>query len=136
VFPLEGMTLRVEGAVLNAKFVEGESNVGNYLPGTPKEQASFTLEYEPTSIEGLMLRGSYSYIGDSKLQANNYTSVDSYATVDLFARYILETETPVTFTFGVKNLLNEDYWTVRNSGSPGIQAGAPRTISLGVSTSF
>jgi len=136
LFPLEGMTLRVEGAVLNAKFVEGESNVGNYLPGTPKEQASFTLEYEPTSIEGLMLRGSYSYIGDSKLQANNYTSVDSYATVDLFARYILETETPVTFTFGVKNLLNEDYWTVRNSGSPGIQAGAPRTISLGVSTSF
>ena len=134
--PATGFALTAQGMYLDAKLVRAAANVGNRMPGASKWQGSFQAEYAPTAVDGLKLLASVNYNGPSKLEMTNLRTVPSFVTADVSVRYTLPLSTPITLNLAVKNIANEKFWTVRNSGTPALQPGAPRTVALGASIAF
>ncbi len=134
--PAQGLALTAQGMYLDAKLVEGAANVGRSMPGASEWQGAFQAEYAPPSIDGLKLLASVNYNGPAKLEMTNLRTVPSFVTADASVRYTWPLSTPVTLNFALKNITNERYWTVRNSGTPALQAGTPRMIALGASVTF
>lgn len=134
--PIEGFAVTAQGMLLDAKLVRGSANVGLKIPGAADWQGSLSMEYSPPSIEGLKFLTSLTYLGDSKLEANNLRTVPGFATWDGSVRYSLGETIPITLNLGVRNITDKKYWTIRNSGTPAVQQGAPRTVVLGASVTF
>lgn len=134
--PTDEISLNLSGMYLDAKLVEGAINVGNRIPGAAEWQGAVQLEYAPRAIQGLKFIGSMNYLGESKLEASNMRSVPGFVTADLAARYTLGTRRPVTLYAALKNIADRRYWTIRNSGTPALQQGAPQTVALGMSVAF
>jgi iron complex outermembrane receptor protein len=134
--PFDGFAVTAQGMHLDAELVRGAVNVGKRIPGAAEWQGSLSFEYSPQAIEGLKLLAAVTHLGDSKLEANNLRTVPGFSTIDASARYTFGESRPITVNFGVRNIADERYWTIRNSGTPAVQQGAPRTVVLGVSTTF
>lgn len=134
--PLDGFSVTVQGMYLDAKLIRGAVNVGKRIPGAAKWQGSIQAEYSPPAFDELKFLTSLTYLGDSKLEATNLREVPGFATWDASVRYRLGEVNPITINFGVRNITDKKYWTIRNSGTPSLQQGAPRTVALGASVSF
>jgi iron complex outermembrane receptor protein len=107
---------------------------GNVPIAVPELRATFNMEYDVPSIEGLSYSGALNYTGNQYLDSDNQKTVPSWTTADLGASY--------DFTFGdeemtaqvdVKNVTGEEYWT---ASSIGLSPGHPRSIFLSLKTSF
>ncbi len=107
-------------AYTDARYVSGEYN-GNYVPYAPKYVERFGVDY---SLGALSLNAQYSYTassysdpGDTKFSLDGLVGIiPSYSVIDLSAAYkILKYE----FRFGVNNLTNAMYFTMRTDEYPG-----------------
>lgn len=134
--PAAGLALTGQGMYLDATLTQAATNVGNRMPGASRWQGSFQAEYAPPSLDGLKLLAGLNYNGPARLEMTNLRTVPSFITADASVRYTLPTATPVTLNLAIKNITNERYWTVRNSGTPALQAGTPRIVALAASLAF
>jgi iron complex outermembrane receptor protein len=135
--PMQGLSLHAEAFYLDAFYAQAApAIIGKIIPGAPKWAGGASIEYEPPSLTGLKLIANLKYVGDSKLETSNFRTVPRNTTVDTAIRYRLPISRPVTLNMAVKNIFNEKFWTVRNSGTPALQPGAPRTVVAGISMSF
>lgn len=134
--PLPGLSLHAEGLYLDAQLTQAAANVGNQIPGAARWQAAFQVEYSPVTLPALKLVGNLNYQGDAYLEILNRRIVPSFVTGDVALRYTFNWAAPVTFNLAVKNVADRRFWTIRNSGTPTLQPGAPRTVAAGLSVSF
>ncbi len=68
-------------------------------------------EYNMTAVPGLVLTSSFNYIGDAYGDNENTDKLDSYALMDIGARYQLDiADQEVTLRANLSNLTDERYW--------------------------
>lgn len=134
--PVQGLSLHAEGLYLDAKLTEAAVNVGNRIPGASKWQGTLQAEYSPAGLDNLKFIASLKYQGKAYLEILNRRLVPDFVTGDVAMRYTLDGATPLTFNIAIRNVADRKFWTIRNSGTPTLQPGAPRTVAAGVSLSF
>jgi iron complex outermembrane receptor protein len=109
--------------------------VGKRIENTPKRSGSVFLEYRIPTIEGLSVSAGAFYTGDRAINATNSGFVPAYTTFDLGASYETKVnKRDLAFRLYLSNVADKDYWAA--TGASLLQQGAPRTITLTVSTSF
>jgi len=123
----------------DARYVSGEYD-GNYVPYAPRYTDRFGLDY---SIGGFSMNAQYSYTAssysdpaDTKFSPDGLVGIiPSYAIIDLSSSFrVLKYE----FRFGINNLANEKYFTMRTDEypGPGIIPSVGRMIYIGLAEIF
>ncbi|MEM6301023.1 MAG: TonB-dependent siderophore receptor [Pseudomonadota bacterium] len=114
-------------------------NEGNRIRQTPENSGSVWATYEFTDglLSGLGLGGGATYVGDRFTSSRNIFELESYTVVDLTAFYYLPVSqrSQLRFQLGVKNLMDEEYFTP-NNGTLSLGVGQPRTIFGSVGYEF
>ncbi len=107
-------------AYTDARYVAGEYD-GNYVPYAPKYTDRFGLDY---TLGNLSMNAQYSYTAscysdpaDTKFSPDGLVGIiPSYNVIDISAAYkVMKYE----FRFGVNNLTNASYFTMRTDEYPG-----------------
>jgi iron complex outermembrane receptor protein len=161
----DGIELTAKGNVVDALTVFGGvtyldpmlKNTGNagttdkLVVSVPKYQANVFSEYRVPEVSGLSLNMNAHYTGRRAANVTNTTWAESYATLDLGARYVMNVYgRDVTWRGGVNNVTDQRYWAAilpetQSGGSSQAGAGstvyaafmgAPRTIHLSMSVDF
>ena len=139
--PTEGV--RVLGGVtfIDAELekTQGGTNEGNQAIGVPEFQANIGAEWDLPWVAGLTVDGLLTYTGEQYVNEANTVELDSWARLDIGARYTTEiAATPVTFRARVDNVTDESYWA-STGGYPGANyliQGVPRTYMLTMTAKF
>lgn len=136
--PSKYLTLNSNLMLLDANYQQAAASVvGKQVPGAAKLQGALQAIYRLPQLPALKLNASVSYIGKSMLEAGNFHEIPGYTTYDLGASYRTKLNgNQVTLSAAVKNLTDRAYWTTYNSGTPALQQGAPRTLSVMADFSF
>jgi len=132
----EHLSIYLGAMSLDAVQASGSSAVvGKRIENTPKRSGSVFLEYRIPTIEGLSVSAGAFYTGERAINATNTGFVPAYTTFDMGASYETKVnKRDLAFRLYVSNVADKDYWAA--TGASLLQQGAPRTISLTVSTSF
>lgn len=131
--------LRLLGGVtmMNPKLTRsaGGSNDGHQAVGVPRFQGNLGLEWDAPSMPGVTLTGRMIHTGPRFLDAANTLQMVSWTRFDAGARYSTRVSgLPVSLNMNIANLFDRKYWESNTAGY--MSVGAPRTISLTVSTNF
>lgn len=112
---------------------------GNRPIGAPEFQANVNVEWDVPQLAGLTLEGRLVHTGEQAANGANTVELQSWTRVDAGVRYAFEGgDRPVTLRARVENLADEDHW-VAVGGFPGanyLTLGAPRTLSISISSEF
>lgn len=127
-------------AFIDAKYVSGEFT-GNIVEYAPKNIERIGLNYK---LKGFSINIQYSYnsvsFGDasnSKFSEDALTGIiPCYSLIDISSAYKLKQK--YQFKFGVNNLLNKNYFTLRTTEypGPGIIPSIGRMIYFGINATF
>ncbi|WKB51330.1 TonB-dependent siderophore receptor [Eleftheria terrae] len=121
---------------LDAKNTKAAAGVdGKRAEGAPRTQASVYAEYAVAALPGLSLNAGAQYHGSRALDSANTVMLDSYALLDLGARYQTRLGGhDTTFRLNVDNVTDRAYW----QGSWGfiLTQGAPRTVRASAQIDF
>ncbi|MBL4783162.1 MAG: TonB-dependent receptor [Porticoccaceae bacterium] len=114
------------------KALEGSPELEGKTPiDVAEKMFKLYSEYNMTAVPGLVLTGSYSYMGDFYGDSENTDKLDSYALIDIGARYQLGiADHELTLRFNLSNLTDERYW-VNN-----VFLGDSRRISMSANIKF
>ncbi|UYO95025.1 TonB-dependent receptor [Pollutimonas sp. M17] len=111
---------------------------GHREAGAPAVRAVLGGEWDTPFMQGLTLTGRIIYSGDQVVSSNNeHLKLPAWTTVDLGARYVLDSpwnKQPVTLRFNVDNVFGKNYWSGTNNRY--IQLGSPRTFRLSATFAF
>ncbi|NYZ17243.1 TonB-dependent siderophore receptor [Azospirillum sp. RWY-5-1] len=135
--PVPGLRLLAGLTVMDAEMTRtaGGAYDGKEPIGVPKVQARLFGEWGVPAVQGLSVNGTVAFTGRQYADADNTQTVNSWARLDLGARYVLDIrETPVTVRFNVENVLDTDYWSSVDRGS--LYVGSPRTFLLTTTVNF
>jgi len=126
-------------AYTDARYVSGEYG-GNYVPYAPKVAERFGLDY---SFGGISMNAQYSYTAscfgdpnDTKFSPDGLVgTIPSYSVIDISAAYNIS---KYEFRFGVNNLTNAIYFTMRTDEypGPGIIPSIGRMVYAGLSATM
>jgi iron complex outermembrane receptor protein len=109
--------------------------------GAPKTRVNLLLEYQVPSLPRFVLTGNAHYTGKRAANDTNTTWADSYATLDLGARYTTKIAgKTAVWRLSINNVTDKRYWasifpgSIDGTGSSGSAfLGAPREIQASVS---
>ncbi len=123
---------------LDAKYKEAAAGIqGNQIPAASHTQAAIQGEYRVASVPGLRFNGNINYIGKAMLQATNLNEIPAATTIDLSASYRTQIAgRGAMFFVALRNVADRKHWTIYNSGTPALQPGLPRTLSLSAQFDF
>jgi len=115
----------------NNTAIEGKTPVN-----VPERQARLYLEYLVPGLDGLTLIAGGQYSGARPVDAANSDEFDGATVFDLGARYRVKfAGQELTARLTVANVFDKAYWSYYRAGD-GLLLGAPRTVSLSVSTQW
>lgn len=117
------------------------STADKRVVGAPKVQANVLLEYAVPGVSGLVVSGNAHYTGKRAANDTNSVWVDSYATLDLGARYSSRLMgRKVVWRLGVNNVTDKRYWASifpgnvnGTDGGANAFLGTPREVRASVS---
>ena len=139
--PTEGLRIIGGLTLLNAELEKTQSGVnqGNTPIGIADIQFNANVEWDVPVVSGLTFDARLLYTGDQYIDEANSNSIDSWARLDLGARYLTQVAGyDVTFRGRIENFTDESYWASAG-GYPGanyLVQGGPRTIIVSASVSF
>jgi iron complex outermembrane receptor protein len=140
--PLKGWNIRASyGALRSAIVSDNPATDGNRPANVPNYTANLWSSYEfqdkQSALDGLGLSGSITRVGERYGDSAHSFSLPSYTLVDVGAWYYipLPDNRQVRMDFGVKNLLDKQYYTA-SGGSFRVGVGSPRTLYSGLSVDF
>lgn len=123
--------------LLDAKLqkTEDAATQGKRPMGVPEHRLALVTEYAPRAWSEWVFSGNWTHTSLRELNSTNTgDAAPGYHLFGLGARYATRVgDTPVTFRLNVENLFDQFYWASANGA---VVAGAPRTISAGVSIKF
>ena len=112
---------------------------GNRPIGAPEFQGNVNVEWDVPQLAGLTVEGRVVYTGEQAANATNTVDLDAWTRLDAGVRYAFEAGgKPLTIRARVENLADDDQW-VAVGGFPGanyLTLGAPRTLSISISSEF
>jgi iron complex outermembrane receptor protein len=108
--------------------------------GVPKVQANLLLEYQPRSVQGLVLSSNLHHTGRRAADDSNAQWISGYTTLDVGARYSTRVSgVATTWRLSVNNVFDKRYWlsifpgSVNGNGaSSSAFLGSPRELRLSV----
>jgi iron complex outermembrane receptor protein len=109
--------------------------------GVPRARLNVLLEYQPPQAPGLVLTSNVHYTSRRAANDTNTTWADSYATLDLGARYTTRIAGKTTvWRLGINNVTDKKYWASifpgsinGTGGSASAFLGTPREVQASVS---
>ncbi len=136
--PTRDLTIGSTFMYLDAKYKEAAAGIqGNQIPAASHTQAAIQGEYRVASVPGLRFNGNINYIGKAMLQATNLNEIPAATTIDLSASYRTQIAgRGAMFFVALRNVADRKHWTIYNSGTPALQPGLPRTLSLSAQFDF
>ena len=138
VRPTRGLTIGSTFMYLDATYEQAVASIrGNRVPAASRIQAAIQGEYRVASVPGLRFNGNVNYIGKAMLQATNLNEIPAATTIDLSASYRTQLgDVGAMFFVAVRNVTDRKHWTIYNSGTPALQPGPPRTLSVSAQFDF
>lgn len=137
--PWQGVRMQGGFMVLDAELTKtaNGTNDGKTAPGVARTNITFGGEWDPGFMDRLTLNALLTYTSKQYVDAANTQSLDSWATIDVGARYLIASPTGqlVTLRANVKNLFNENYWTTY-PGAGTLNRSNPRTLLLSATIDF
>lgn len=132
-----GLRLIAGGSIIDAELRDtlGGQFDGNTARGVPEYTANANIEWDVPFVPGFTLTGRVVQTGGQAVNDANTLEIGDWTRFDLGARYVaLLAEQPVTFRFGVDNVLNERYWSSAfDAFGSALLQGQPRTFRLSAS---
>ncbi|WGM30072.1 TonB-dependent siderophore receptor [Brevundimonas sp. NIBR11] len=139
--PREGLRLLGGWTVLEAELTRTATAAlqGKTPIGAPEIQGNVNVEWDVPQLSGLTLEGRAVYTGEQEVDALNTVQLESWTRFDAGVRYAFTVGgRDLTARARVENIADENQW-VAVGGYPGanyLTLGAPRTLSVSVSTAF
>lgn len=133
--PVNDLSLAASYRHLDAFYLKTTASIiGKTVPGTPTEQATLSVSYNPSFVPGLSVYATTKYIGDGYGNTLNTQEYPSYTLVDVGVGYGFDVDDhPITVRAGIKNLGDHEYWTY---GATTLAQGDPRTFSVSLDFTF
>jgi len=133
---LPGWEALASAAYIDAEVTEDtEIEEGNVLPNAPEWSGSLwnVYSFQEPELRGLQVGGGVFFVGEREGDITNTFEADSYARVDLMARYQLAER--LEMTVNVENLFDKNY-IAAVSGRNQVEPGRPRTVFARLSYDF
>lgn len=139
--PLEGLRIIGGGTYVDAELAQTQNNAdeGNTPIGIPKLQTNINVEWDIASFPGLTLDSRVIYTSEQYIDTANTKELDSWARLDIGARYAFDIGlTGFNVKARINNLTNNSYWA-STGGYPGsnyLILSESRSVAISVSFDF
>ena len=112
-------------------------NNGKMATGAARTNITFGGEWDTGFLDNLTLNARVNYTSKQYADAGNTQTLDSWATLDIGARYltVVPSGQVLTLRANIRNLFQENYWTTF-PGAGTLNRSDPRTLLLSATIDF